>query len=167
MLCGLGPSGCPLQMATWKKLTWRIGLWLVQKPPMVSGLSFVLLHNSGLPSLYPCPCQPGCFKFKRVEKFTVSLSCVIHQAVSTAADRTVYPRRPCALPASAGVKVTFPPEWALCPDCVPSAELDINLCAACRLLLGLMARVEDIWNEYHVSFDWNEKRKEGRREDGC
>lgn len=73
----------------------RMRLWSVQEGPLASGLSFVQSQHSQL-------CQPGCFKWNKVEKSTVSLSYIIHQVAITAADRTVYPTRPCVLSTSRG-----------------------------------------------------------------
>ena len=126
---GLGPCGCPWWMATWKQLYLDVHM---QKRGGVSGTKrsdstmpgiFCSSNTAPSPFLTPCPCQPGCFKCRKAEKSTVSLSYAVHQVDITAADRTVYPRRPCVLPASAEVSVTLPPDWTLFhSDCGPSAS---------------------------------------------
>lgn len=142
----------------------RIRLWLLEKGPTASGLSFTCLQHSWLPFLNPRLCQPGCFKCKKVEKATVSLSYIIHQVAITAADRTVYPRRPCVLPASAEVRLTLPPDWTLAALTVVPQPLNIYVCAACCRPWGLTKRRKLRKDKYQVSFDWNERRggeKEG------
>lgn len=113
----------------------RMSLWLIEKGLTASDLSLASLQHNWLPFLNICLCQRGCFK--KVEKSTVSLSYIIHQVAITAADRKVYPRRPCVLPASAKVRVTVPPDWTL-----SAQPLNILVCTACCRPWGLTERRE-------------------------
>lgn len=97
--------------------------------------SVTSVQHNWLLFLNICLCQRGCFK--KVEKSTVSLSYIIHQVAITAADRKVYPSRPCVLPASAKVRVTVPPDWTL-----SAQPLNISVCTACCRPWGFTERRE-------------------------
>lgn len=136
-----------------------------------SGLSFVQLQHSWLTVLNPCPIRTGCLKYNsKVEKSTLSFSYIIHQVAITSVDRTVYPRRPCVLPASAKVKVTLPPDWTLSALSVFLQPLNFYMYAACYRPWGLAKKGElraERLDEYQVSCDWHERiDKSGKEETG-
>ncbi len=152
---GLGPCGCLWWMATWKHLTYS-RLWCAYAEDEV------VIWNKKVPRHRPVICcsstQPPPFFSTPVSASQVdssarrlSLSYIIHQVAITAADRTVYPSRPCVLPASVEVSVTLLPDWtSFRSTCGPSATIYAGTAG-----LGILQRGESLeeMREYQVSSD--------------